>query len=625
MADTLQTKKLSELPLAPSVNPTDVFIGQTPDLSTKRFPLSILRDFMGSVFTPPGSGGIAQLANAKLSRATVNPEDYGAVGDGVTDDTAAFQRAINYLRVNGGGTVDFNGRYVIDGPLYIEDYVSLRGRLGNPGELRYDGTSDYDGKRSLLLVNSASTITPRSGATVGNCLVMRKGMNLPFADATAAAAGVAAFAGTAFTAGGSDVKLHDMMILGFNTPFVTNGFERPILENVKCDNTNGPNLAAIYDIGNFDKVHCWPFTTTHQSWTTGPLNLRSGTGLALSNVADMSNITNSFAYGYAIGASVDGCNMVNLSGFVADGYGAGASTAIGVYIKGISKHTTLMGVRTAAQGRSIVIDCNTTGIEKAATVDIVGCKLWDCDIKHIDILSGRVNVVGSSFWRGPVGIDCAATNGRVNVDLCDFEDITGNTFSTGSFDNMNIGPSNRFTNCVNNFGERSVVDANGMARKQYSGSTATGVGTDYFRSRGTTALKTALVANDLTWAVNFNAHDGTNFLAAGGMRQAVDVATGTGNIQTKLIFALRKTGAAAAADMWVMNGDGSLSPTTNATNNFGSASFRIATVFGANADFSGKAKFSALGNYASDAAAATGGVGIGELYHNAGAVRVRLT
>jgi hypothetical protein len=32
-----------------------------------------------------------------------------------------------------------------------------------------------------------------------------------------------------------------------------------------------------------------------------------------------------------------------------------------------------------------------------------------------------------------------------------------------------------------------------------------------------------------------------------------------------------------------------------------------------------------LGNYANDAAAAAGGVTIGSLYHNAGALRVRLT
>ena len=32
-----------------------------------------------------------------------------------------------------------------------------------------------------------------------------------------------------------------------------------------------------------------------------------------------------------------------------------------------------------------------------------------------------------------------------------------------------------------------------------------------------------------------------------------------------------------------------------------------------------------LSNYANDAAAASGGVAIGGLYHNAGAVRVRLT
>jgi hypothetical protein len=36
-------------------------------------------------------------------------------------------------------------------------------------------------------------------------------------------------------------------------------------------------------------------------------------------------------------------------------------------------------------------------------------------------------------------------------------------------------------------------------------------------------------------------------------------------------------------------------------------------------------RIAAMGNYASDAAAAAGGVAIGEFYHNAGAVRLRLT
>lgn len=54
------------------------------------------------------------------SLVTANVLDFGAKGDGVTDDTQAIQRAINFVASKHGGTVYFPGTgkpYVIAGPM----------------------------------------------------------------------------------------------------------------------------------------------------------------------------------------------------------------------------------------------------------------------------------------------------------------------------------------------------------------------------------------------------------------------------------------------------------------------------------------------------------------------------
>jgi len=99
--------------------------------ATERFDSSLV------TFVQAGLGAVVRTAQAKM-RDIVSVKDFGAVGDGVTDDTVAIQAAINAISSAGGGTVVFpSGGYKITSSLTIPSYVTLSGHgKGNTKLLR---------------------------------------------------------------------------------------------------------------------------------------------------------------------------------------------------------------------------------------------------------------------------------------------------------------------------------------------------------------------------------------------------------------------------------------------------------------------------------------------------------
>ena len=111
-------------------------------------------DWVG--FLPDGTGAVAQSVQDKL-RETVSVKDFGAVGDGVADDTSAIQAAIDYAytfiitqtvfddygwQSRGGMTVVLpQGKYLTTSTVTIRPNVSLKGE-GKSSSAIY---STYDG------------------------------------------------------------------------------------------------------------------------------------------------------------------------------------------------------------------------------------------------------------------------------------------------------------------------------------------------------------------------------------------------------------------------------------------------------------------------------------------------
>jgi hypothetical protein len=90
-------------------------------------------------FLQAGAGAVTSTAQAKMREVQLSVKDFGAVGNGVTDDTAAVQAAIAQAKVLGGATVYFpNGTYLVSAnfELGMASYNNTEGAVSVVGQNR---------------------------------------------------------------------------------------------------------------------------------------------------------------------------------------------------------------------------------------------------------------------------------------------------------------------------------------------------------------------------------------------------------------------------------------------------------------------------------------------------------
>jgi hypothetical protein len=150
-------------------------------------------------YNPPFTGGVATNVEAKLAQ-YVSVKDFGAVGNGITDDTLAIQAAINYLSPFGGTLYFPQGAYIVsdanadnaclnitapiqilgDGPFYTS--IQPANTVANTvNTIVVNPNSNYD--QTLMSFRNISLGNLSFGTRAGNhgiyCLTLNAGQNLP--------------------------------------------------------------------------------------------------------------------------------------------------------------------------------------------------------------------------------------------------------------------------------------------------------------------------------------------------------------------------------------------------------------------------------------------------------------
>lgn len=369
-------------------------------------------------FLPGGTGAVARNARDKL-REIVSAKDFGAVGDGVADDTNALQKAINAATHT---LIVPNGTYKTSGTLVINKSI----------EIDFCGSTIYTSAATAFLsegtLTATTTAVSYTNATDKNSIVVDNASSFVVGDIiNVVSSELFDTSRTYYYKGGSAIITD---VIGNRVYFGLAGFGYDIGGSIVVKNYS-PLTVQIKNIKLLE--------------STAALSASLfGFSFAYHKHSAVSNVTtnlfqNHIQFKRCVGVTIENCETrraLNSPSDPWDGYGFIDYSCNGTIISNCVTSTGQHGVTTGGQEvvynfslLNSVIKAERFGLGFGPHENLMRCKVDNCDLFGA-VLAGQVHISKSKFIAmygrsDSVTLTCGelATKPNYYFENCDFSSI----------------------------------------------------------------------------------------------------------------------------------------------------------------------------------------------------------
>jgi hypothetical protein len=428
-------------------------------------------DACGVTYDPPFTGGVPYPVCEKLEQ-TVSVLDFGAVGDGTTDDTVAINNAIIAVNAAGGGTVFFpEGTYLVTDvgnnvAISLLSNVTLNGDGINATiiKLKNNGNAHVINATSVsnVAITNLTVDGNRASQSLGVHCIRGGGVDGYFIENVEAkqayAYGIGFQTGTFKRIKLNNVYIHDTGLDGIDLKNKNSDNEDVQYSNITIrqwglDTTatvqTCMDIRGVAELVNIDARNPGNNTCYGIRFRDGETSSVNGLG------GHKSSLTNFFIDMGTTTLSV-GLGIVARDVTVSNGHIQGG--LFGVLVQDSGARVSQVTV-TGTSGRAWTLDNQGSGLDADDCV-LTACQAHDCAAQGFTVRTNRCQLIGCYSYSNDRGmvIESTADNTRIIGG-----DVTRNTTSglTTSGTNDSIRNVNGFVNEVTLISPNLAIDATG--------------------------------------------------------------------------------------------------------------------------------------------------------------------